>query len=425
MEQQKEHNNYQEKKIKNNFNALSYDSIFFNISTSFIDAGTIIPSFVSMLTTSPVLIGLTTTIRNCGWFLPQLLVARRAESLPYKKPLVLIGAIIYRIALFSIILSAFLAVKSTALSLIFFYLFFTIMSFADGITGVPWIDLFAKSIPVNLRGRYYSKTQFLSGSLSFVTGFIIKGILNIKTLIFPYNYILIFSLALFFAFLSFLSFLRLIEDEKSKTNSPLSLIEYFKEIPLVFKNDRDFSMLMVVNTLFRFFFLPLPFYITFARTKLSLPEDMVGIFMSSQMLGFIFAGIIFGRINDICGSKRVIKITGYLISLPPVLALLSLLFFSKNLPYVPIYILIFMLIGATNSGIWVGIFNYLLKIAPEEKRPLYIGLMNTLTAPTTFLPILGGFIVEKFSYIHMFLFAEIFLISGLFASFSLRHIDEC
>ncbi|KYO68005.1 MFS transporter [Thermovenabulum gondwanense] len=423
MQNLQEQYNLKEKKVKNNFNALSYDSIFFNISTSFIDPGTIIPSFVSMLTSSPVLIGLTTTIRNCGWFLPQLLVARRAEGLPYKKPLVLIGAILYRFALLSIILSAFLAVKTPNLALILFFLFFTLMSFADGITGVPWIDLFAKSIPVPMRGRYYSKTQFLSGSLSFLTGFIIKGILNVKTIIFPYNYIIIFSLALLFALLSFFSFSRLIEDEKSKTNNAPSLAEYLKGIPLVFKSDKDFSRLILVNTLFRFFFLPLPFYITYARTNLGLPEDMVGIFVSFQMVGFIIAGLIFGRVNDIFGSKKVIKITGYLITLPPVLALLSNLLFLKHLPYIPLYIMTFMLIGATNSGIWVGIFNYLLKIAPEEKRPLYIGLINTLTAPTTFLPLLGGVIIENFSYIIMFLFAEIFLVCGLISSFSLRHID--
>lgn len=95
MENQK---TLQEKDFYTNFNALSYDAIFFAASNGFLEPGTVVSSFVSNLTSSPVLIGLTTTIRNCGWFLPQLLVARLAEALPRKKPLVVLAGGLLRLS---------------------------------------------------------------------------------------------------------------------------------------------------------------------------------------------------------------------------------------------------------------------------------------------------------------------------------------
>jgi len=403
-----------------NFNAISFDSIFFNIASAFLDPGTVIPSFVSMLTSSPVLIGLTTSIRNCGWFLPQLLVAHRVQALPYKKPVVLWAGGSLRLSMGIMAFSALLATKNSSLALSLFYLFFIILSFSDGITGVPWIDIFAKSIPPRRRGRYYALTQFLGGSLAFSAGFIIKSILNSKNLVFPNNYFIIFILGFILAAISFISFTRV--KERISETRPVNedLLEFLSKIPHLFKKDVTLRKLILVNTLIRFFYLPLPFYVIFARETLGLSADTVGFFVSSQMLGYVLAGVVLGRINDYSGSKPVISITAFATMLQPVLALASYRLFLKGSPFMLLYISIFAFVGVTYSGVWVGILNYLLKIAPEEKRPLYIGLLNTVTAPTTFLPVIGGLVIDKFNYTILFMatFAVVFI--GFIMSFTIK-----
>ncbi|TYP54243.1 MFS transporter [Thermosediminibacter litoriperuensis] len=412
-----------EKEFYNNFNALSYDAIFFAAFNGFLEPGTVVASFVSNLTSSPVLIGLTTTIRTCGWYLPQLLVARRAEALPRKKPLVVVAGGLLRLAAGMMALSTLIAAKNPSLALALFYTLFIVMAFSDGISGVPWIDLFAKSIPPERRGAYYTKTQFLGGILAFAAGFLVKAILSSDRFSFPYDYSVIFFLGFICATVSYLSFLRLKEAEDGVPRQCESLAKYLMGIPVVFKKDGDFRLLITVNTLLRFFFMPLPFYVIFAREVLKLPQDSVGIFVSAQMLGYILAGVFFGRINDFYGSRRVVLLTAKLTVIPPVLALLSLFLYRLNLPFLPLYVLIFALIGATYSGVWVGIFNYLLKIAPEEKRPLYIGLLNTLTAPTTFLPLLGGVIIQFLSYVHLFVITAVLVFSSVVTAYALREID--
>ncbi|MCR4429687.1 MAG: MFS transporter [Tepidanaerobacteraceae bacterium] len=406
--------------LRANFNAISFDAIFFNTASAFLDPGTVIPSFVSMLTDSPVLIGLTTTIRNCGWFLPQLLVAHRVQALPYKKPVVLWAGASLRLSACIMALSALLATENPKLALLLFYFFFIILSFSDGITGVPWIDIFAKSIPPERRGKYYALTQFLGGSLAFGAGIIIKKILDSKHLAFPNNYFIIFMLGFILQVMSFASFTRVKEIMSETQPAQENLMEFLTRIPQLFRQDATLRKLILINTLVRFFFLPLPFYVIFASDKLGLSGDMVGYFVSSQMLGYILAGVIFGRINDYIGSRAVILITGFVTMLQPVFALISQFLHANGCPFIFLYTAIFALIGATYSGVWVGIFNYLLKIAPEENRPLYIGLLNTVTAPTTFLPIIGGFLINKFDYAFLFAASFIAVFAGFLASFALK-----
>ncbi|SHM45602.1 Predicted arabinose efflux permease, MFS family [Caldanaerovirga acetigignens] len=419
-----EEKNSRKKNVDVNFSAFSYDAIFFSAFGGFFEPATVISSFVSNLTNSPVLIGLTTTIRNCGWFLPQLFIARRAEAMPRKKPLVALAGGIMRFSAGMMVLSSLIAGKNPILSLFLFYAFFVVLSFSDGISGVPWIDLFAKCIPLERRGDYYAKTQAIGGVLAFIAGFAVKAILGLKSIAFPYNYTIIFSLGFVFSTLSFLSFLRLKEAEDGTPRRHESLAKYFMGIPKVFREDGNFRLLIVINTLLRGFFMPLPFYALFAREILGIPQENIGIFVSTQMVGSILAGIFFGKAIDLYGSRKVVILTAGITLLQPFMALASFLLYKLGLPFFWLYALIFTLIGATYSGIWTGIFNYLLRIAPEEKRPLYIGLLNTLTAPTTFLPLLGGIILQYLSYVHLFLITALVVASSVVTAFALKEPEK-
>ena len=69
----------------------------------------------------------------------------------------------------------------------------------------------------------------------------------------------------------------------------------------------------------------------------------------------------------------------------------------------------------SSGGFMISRMNYLLEIAPEEYRPSYIAFMNVMLAPTAFFPILGGLIVENFS------FQASFCMSFLLGLFSLYY----
>ena len=72
--------------------------------------------------------------------------------------------------------------------------------------------------------------------------------------------------------------------------------------------------------------------------------------------------------------------------------------------------------GFARSGRCIANHTYLLDSAPEDRRPLYIGFMNTLTFPFMLSPILGGAIVALFGYTTLFIVAEVAAVANLIAS---------
>jgi MFS family permease len=69
----------------------------------------------------------------------------------------------------------------------------------------------------------------------------------------------------------------------------------------------------------------------------------------------------------------------------------------------------FLTNGFVRAGRYIANHTYLLEVAPLERRPLYIGFMNTMTFPFMLSPILGGAIVGLFGY------RTLFVIGGLSA----------
>ncbi|MDP3058556.1 MAG: hypothetical protein Q8N36_03770, partial [bacterium] len=89
------------------------------------------------------------------------------------------------------------------------------------------------------------------------------------------------------------------------------------------------------------------------------------------------------------------------------------------------YLVLFATIGGTLSGMWMGFTNYLLELVEDVDRPTYVGMMNTLTAPFTFLPVLGGVLIQVISYEIVFITTLVFILFGNLLSVSLpepRHV---
>jgi len=69
-----------DKDLNHNFLVNIIDGAFFGWGVGFTSYTTIIPLFVSTLTSSAMLIGLIPAIHNMGWQLPQLLLAKRISK---------------------------------------------------------------------------------------------------------------------------------------------------------------------------------------------------------------------------------------------------------------------------------------------------------------------------------------------------------
>lgn len=388
-----------DRQTKHNFLSLLVDGSFFSTGSAFLEANTLFPAFVSLLTQNPVVIGLVSSLRNAGYLLPQLLVAGYAERLALKKPLLMIGGLINRLSILAMAAAAyFWAGSRPSLALIGFFISLIVFALTDGISGVPWTDMVAKVIPNTRRGRLFGTMQFLGGLGAFAAGFLIRQILASAQIRFPTNYALLMVIGFLLLCVSYAGTMS-VRETAGVTRRGASFGAYFRRLPAAWRQNRTFQQMMYVRMLYSCLYLALPFYVVFARQELALPESIIGVFISAQMAGSILAGLLWGYLGDHFGNRLVIRCLGVAAGGTPLLALLASLLKSAGLGQLAIipYLLLFATIGATLSGMWMGFTNYLLDTVQDLDRPTYIGMMNTLIAPFTFLPLLGGALVQMLS----------------------------
>ena len=163
-----------------NFASFVLDGSCFSIGSAFLEPNTLLPALISSLTNNSVIIGLSSTIRNAGYLLPQLFVAGYAERLPYKKPFLRVNGWVNRLSVLLMALVAyFWAGRKPDLALAGLLFCISLFALTDGIGGVPWTDLLAKSMPATKRGRLLATMQFIGGMGAFLVGFLIRQVLAV------------------------------------------------------------------------------------------------------------------------------------------------------------------------------------------------------------------------------------------------------
>ena len=395
---------FSEKYFKRNFFLGVTNGILFNFAWAFTSGSTVLPLFISKLTSSSILVGLASTLEAVGWALPQMAVAAVTLHQKNQMPLYIKMAILRAIA-FSLlaILVFFSKTGNPSYLLIFFFFLFSIYAFGGGVSGVSFTDVVGKTIPSNKRGSFFGMRMFFGGGLAALAGILIERILRVYS--FPKNFGVLFLIAAVIIIFALLSF-SLVKEPPTKERPQK---RKFKENLLlgleILKKDRNLRMLLWTRVAIGSYVLGLPFYIIFAKKFLFIPTSIAGLFLSVQMVGYLSSNILWGRLSNNKSNRLVLFLSAICSAIPPFLLLLNIL--TK----IPIYVYgaIFFFLGATMSGMDMGYTNYLLEIAPEEKRPIYVGFLNTIVGPTIFLSALGGLIIQVSSF--AFLYSLVFLIS--------------
>jgi len=80
---------------------------------------------------------------------------------------------------------------------------------------------------------------------------------------------------------------------------------------------------------------------------------------------------------------------------------------------------LYFFFGLAWSSMSWPFFNWILEYAPDERRPLYIGLTNTLGALTMIAPAIGGLLVRCISYPSAFIASICFAVLAMVLSFGL------
>lgn len=401
------------------------DGTCFSLGSAFVDATTVLPTFVSTLTQSPLLIGLVSTIRSFGYFVPQIFVAGYIQRLPMKKPFMMRAGLVMRAGTLGLAACALLGKQNPGLALTLFYAFLIIVALADGFGGLPWMELVAKTIPAERRASLFGKMLGFGGFAAFVGGFLIQWLLG-TGMSYPMNYFVVMLLGFVFLSGSLLS-MSFTRDPGGKVpENATGMADYLRRLPTAWSENRLFQQVIVVRVLMGALYLALPFFAIHAQSDLHFAPSTVGLFISAQMVGTVAAGPLWGYLGDHKGAVSVVRLVTLSTLGTGLFALLARgAYFRGMAPAAyALYFILYFCLGATNSGTWIGFTNYIMDIASEEKRSTLIGLLNTIAAPLTLLTLAGGWFLQMTSYAWLFALEIAIVLASVVAAWRLPDSRE-
>lgn len=362
--------------------------------------------FVHALGGSNVLVGFLPAISAGGWYLPQFLISHRLQQLP-RKLIVYTGAAVVRVICWTLIIVAtfLLADKNPALLLALFFVFYSIYCLAAGLAGTPFMDIVAKTIPATRRGSYFGARDLYGALAAIGAGVIVTRLLNPAIAPpFPQNFGVLFLITGVAVTIGLGAFSRVIEPAEPVTPRGVTFAEQVQAARRLLRDNRVYRRFLFTRIVLAISDLATPFYAIYATTILKIPAEMIGVYIGISTVSNLIANPIWSRISDRRGNRIVLLGAATCLLALPVLALLFGFLPSGAALGLPFGIL-FLLSGVARPAANIAYPSYLLEIAPAGERALYISFTNTLLGIATFVPVIGGVLLDAFGFRVVFILA--------------------
>jgi MFS family permease len=365
-----------------------------------------------------LLVALLSIINKGASLLPQLYVSAHLEHRPQKRPFYILLTFIRMVGAAVLLVAMWLlASRVDVWTLGLFFSAFFVVATCMGAGYVVTLDMFGRMINLDRIGTFLGTREFLGGALSFVAGLVIVqpilshgagggGQASLAT-----SY---FWCAVAGAVLTFASMLMLIlcHEEpgpraKHRTTFMESLIRGWRWL----KRSTDYRAYFWLRVAFRINDLGMVFFIPYGEQKLRSEGDAAGVAVLGGLLVATFkvsrvlSSVLWGWTVDHYGDRTCLVWTGLCFVLAPVLALAAPVLppvFSLPIPLTQavldlpllVYLGALVAIGAAYQGSIIGGNRFLIGRAPPRRRLSYIGFLNTVTSPLTFLPAVGAMVAK-------------------------------
>ncbi|NJN82790.1 MAG: MFS transporter [Caldilineaceae bacterium] len=361
------------------------DGAFFWFGVSFISSSTILPLFVSKLTTSSILIAMVAVIGQSSWYLPQLLTAGSIERLARKKPIVVnVGFFLERLPLFFLPIAALLSVSYPTLALLIFFIAYAVHGLGAGAVAPAWSDLIARCFPVERRGRFFGMTSFAGAGLGALgAGYSAWLLANFA---FPINFALVFAIAALSIMLSwaFIAFTR--EPNHSEPEvATLPPARSQEKIARIVREDLNFRRYLGARLCSSLGLMGSAFLTVSAIERWDVADEQVGLFTAFILIGQTVGNLLAGLLADKRGHKVSLEV-GLCLSV-------STFVLAWWAPSAGWYYGVFFLLGAASGIAIVSGLLINLEFSQPKDRPTYVGIANTtLGVGSVVGPLLAGLI---------------------------------
>lgn len=379
-----------DKNFAHNFVVNVLDGGFFGFGMGFGSLGTVIPLFISMMTDSAILIGLIPAIHVVGWQLPQLFTAQYVARQKRQKPMVMFRTVQERLPFLGLAVIAWFLPKigpQIALGLSFGMLVW--QGLGGGFTATAWQSMVGKIIPGDRWGLFFG-FQSAAASMFASASAVLAGII-LERVAAPVNYSICFLLTSAAMVISWVFLNQTRETVSTAISTEDTSAGYWQSLRQILKKDRNFRWFVVVRILAQLGTMGFSFYTVYAVRNYGIGEGTAGVLTAVLMIIQTTFNPIMGWLGDRWSHRGVMGLGMLAAIASTTLAWLS--------PGVGWFYLVFGLAGIANVAVWTIAMAMTLEFGKESERPAYIGLANTLVAPTAFLiPLFGGWLADLEGY---------------------------
>ncbi|MEW5798581.1 MAG: MFS transporter [Bacteroidota bacterium] len=384
-----------------------FDGSFYVLGMSFVAIPTVYPIFIKELGGGPLAVGSVYVLWTLGANIYAAFIAQRIKRAAYFKPQMVRWGFIHRFMLFISGIAAAVVVpavpSSVSVPIFLFFIFLTALF--GNMSGLPWFLVYAKTVPVSLRGRLMGLRQLIGSAAGAFGGYIV-GII-IQSIVFPFNFSLLFFLGFLFVMVSFYFLSQIKEQPTEQQESGVEFSAHiFGDAKRILRTNRNFRNYIIADALILMAMSSTSFYSIFAVEKFSLPPSYAGTFSAVVMITNIFSNILFGVVADYYGHKVNVISVAAAFGLAALSAILS--------PNIFLYGFVFVFIAAAIQVQVISRMPFVAELSSERERPLYVGITTTLTAPAMLLGIVSGVAIQYVGYEIVFLATAIIAATGVY-----------
>ncbi len=367
-------------------------------------AGPYLSLFAISLGATPSQIGMLSAFPNLLGNILQIPFGVLTEKVRDRRYLCIIGGLLSRTSWIIIGFLPFLFAPEKRIPLVI--LLASLRIIAANMGGLAWTSLQAGLVPRQIRGKYYANRNVVLNICALLATFAAGYFLEMQ---FPTNYRILFFGAAILGIISTVLFIVIpfppIESKKPEPGVTTRVqLKAFSKLARGNKNYMNYVWSAIVWG----------FGVSFASSlnavhfvlNLGGNDGAWALVTAASLASTILCQRYWGRLSDKFGPKNIMVVSGFFISLLPILWFLA--------PVSWFAILISFINGFVWGGYNLAAFNLILEITPDENRPLYIGTLNTFSGLASAVgPTLGGFAAEIIGIRPVFLISSVLQFLGL------------
>ena len=394
-----------------NFRLGVLNGVWFIVADRLMDPTLVLAAFVSTLTPSPLWLGLLIPITEGGWFLPQLLMSGYLQTQPRKLTLYRQVGLV-RVVLWGLMAAAPFVLRDPRWLLPAFFITYTLTCFSSGLSGLSFMEVVGKTIAPRRRGVFFAWRLAAGGAAGLLGTLLVRYLVDeAGPLPFPYNFGVLFAVALVVGWLGLAAFARVTEPVDTVLHALASPATQLGRALRLVRADHNYRRYLVVRVLLVVAGVGPPFYAVYVQQRLGGSLAMVGVYLAVYTTANLLSHVVFGRYSARLGNRQTLVAAtwaGVLMTAGVLaLALLAGPLHLSGAAAAWWLLPIFVLYGVRESGIGVSSHSLLLDLAPPAGRTLYLGFTNTLMGVVLLVTSISGLIVAMLG------FAALFAVTGV------------